>query len=128
MLNDFKEFAMRGNVLDMAVGIIIGGRHHHAADWPWTWSRGFFQFVYQSRRDSLCDHCRSEDPRGGDAELWLIPEYHRDFLDRGLRDFFAAARGQSLARQPGSSRCSNNARLPAMRHANTVGSEKMRTL
>ena len=24
-LNDFKEFAMRGNVLDMAVGVIIGG-------------------------------------------------------------------------------------------------------
>ncbi|MBI3784297.1 MAG: large conductance mechanosensitive channel protein MscL [Deltaproteobacteria bacterium] len=25
MLKDFKEFAMRGNVLDMAVGVIIGG-------------------------------------------------------------------------------------------------------
>ncbi|GAB5451739.1 MAG: large-conductance mechanosensitive channel protein MscL [Halioglobus sp.] len=25
MLKDFKEFAMRGNVVDMAVGIIIGG-------------------------------------------------------------------------------------------------------
>jgi large conductance mechanosensitive channel len=25
MLRDFKEFAMRGNVVDMAVGIIIGG-------------------------------------------------------------------------------------------------------
>ncbi|MDD5773581.1 MAG: large-conductance mechanosensitive channel protein MscL [bacterium] len=25
MLKDFKDFAMRGNVLDMAVGIIIGG-------------------------------------------------------------------------------------------------------
>lgn len=24
-LNDFKEFAMRGNVVDMAVGVIIGG-------------------------------------------------------------------------------------------------------
>lgn len=24
-LNEFKEFAMRGNVLDMAIGIIIGG-------------------------------------------------------------------------------------------------------
>lgn len=24
-LNDFKEFAMKGNVLDMAVGVIIGG-------------------------------------------------------------------------------------------------------
>lgn len=25
MLKDFKEFAMRGNVIDMAVGVIIGG-------------------------------------------------------------------------------------------------------
>ena len=24
-LNEFKQFAMRGNVLDMAVGVIIGG-------------------------------------------------------------------------------------------------------
>ena len=29
MFKEFKEFAMRGNVLDMAVGIIIG-----AAFWP----------------------------------------------------------------------------------------------
>ncbi|HQF41797.1 MAG TPA: large conductance mechanosensitive channel protein MscL, partial [Ignavibacteriaceae bacterium] len=25
MIKEFKEFAMRGNVVDMAVGIIIGG-------------------------------------------------------------------------------------------------------
>ncbi len=25
ILNEFKEFALRGNVVDMAVGIIIGG-------------------------------------------------------------------------------------------------------
>ena len=25
MLNEFKQFAMRGNVVDMAVGIVIGG-------------------------------------------------------------------------------------------------------
>ena len=25
MLNEFKKFAMKGNVIDMAVGIIIGG-------------------------------------------------------------------------------------------------------
>ena len=25
MLKEFKEFAMRGNVVDMAVGVIIGG-------------------------------------------------------------------------------------------------------
>jgi len=56
MLKEFKEFAMRGNVLDMAVGIIIGaafgkncfiagGRYHHAADWR-TGPCGFFQPVH----------------------------------------------------------------------------------
>ena len=25
MIKEFKEFAMRGNVIDMAVGIVIGG-------------------------------------------------------------------------------------------------------
>ena len=25
LIKEFKEFAMRGNVLDMAVGIVIGG-------------------------------------------------------------------------------------------------------
>lgn len=25
MLKEFKEFAMRGNVVDMAVGVVIGG-------------------------------------------------------------------------------------------------------
>ena len=24
-INDFKEFAIKGNVIDMAVGVIIGG-------------------------------------------------------------------------------------------------------
>ena len=24
-LNDFKEFALKGNVIDMAVGVIVGG-------------------------------------------------------------------------------------------------------
>ena len=41
MLEEFKKFALRGNVVDLAVGVIIGaafgaivnslvGRHHHA--------------------------------------------------------------------------------------------------
>ena len=37
MLKEFKEFAMKGNVLDMAVGIIIGARvrrHRQPRWWP----------------------------------------------------------------------------------------------
>ena len=29
MLQEFKEFALRGNVVDMAVGIIIGAAFSH---------------------------------------------------------------------------------------------------
>ena len=25
MINEFKEFAMKGNVVDMAIGVVIGG-------------------------------------------------------------------------------------------------------
>ena len=27
-LTEFKEFAMKGNVVDMAIGVIIGGASH----------------------------------------------------------------------------------------------------
>lgn len=30
MLKEFKEFAMRGNVIDMAVGIILSGVHYES--------------------------------------------------------------------------------------------------
>ena len=52
MLKEFKEFAMRGNVVDMAVGIIIGaafgtiassgGRHPDAADRTCSWAAWTF--------------------------------------------------------------------------------------
>ena len=34
MVKEFKEFAMRGNVVDMAVGIIIGGAVRHNRQKP----------------------------------------------------------------------------------------------
>ncbi len=48
MLNDFKTFIMRGNVMDLAVAVIIGGAfgkivtslvddHHHAVDRARHW-------------------------------------------------------------------------------------------
>jgi len=43
MLKEFKEFAMRGNVLDMAIGIIIGA--------------AFGKITIKATR---CPHCTSE--------------------------------------------------------------------
>ena len=36
--NEFKKFAMRGNVIDMAVGIIIGAAFGKIVDWSKTLS------------------------------------------------------------------------------------------
>ena len=31
-LEEFKTFALKGNVMDMAVGVIIGAASHHCLD------------------------------------------------------------------------------------------------
>ena len=36
MLKEFKDFAMRGNVLDMAIGVIIGGAFDTVGGLPRT--------------------------------------------------------------------------------------------
>jgi len=51
MLQEFKDFIAKGNVMDLAVGIIIGCRIHGAlSSWSatlstlssvWAWGRGF---------------------------------------------------------------------------------------
>ena len=38
MLKDFKDFAMRGNVVDMAVGIVIGAAFGGLSSRLWTMS------------------------------------------------------------------------------------------
>ena len=64
MLEEFKKFAMRGNVVDMAVGIVIGAafgkivssfveRRDHAAHRPADGQCRFQQSVHQSRRGRI---------------------------------------------------------------------------
>ena len=36
LLKEFKDFAMRGNVIDLAVGVVIGGAFGKIVD---SWSR-----------------------------------------------------------------------------------------
>lgn len=61
MKEDFKKFAMRGNVMDMAVGVIIGGAFGkivsslvNASIRHGAWQDGFFQSVYQPQRQGIC--------------------------------------------------------------------------
>lgn len=64
MKEDFKKFAMRGNVMDMAVGVIIGGAFGKIVSSlvndvvmpPLGMALGKmdFQFVYQPQRQGIC--------------------------------------------------------------------------
>ena len=47
LLKDFKEFAMRGNVVDMAVGVVVGAAFSKITSTGSPHGRGgFFQPVY----------------------------------------------------------------------------------
>ena len=58
IINEFKEFIMRGNVLDLAVGVIIGGAFQKIIASlvndviMYRWYR-FYQLVYCTGRESL---------------------------------------------------------------------------
>lgn len=65
-LNEFKDFAMRGNVMDMAIGVVIGGAFgqittslvnniimpYAAARHAYRQDR-FFQFIHSAGREGL---------------------------------------------------------------------------
>ena len=58
-LNEFKEFAMRGNVIDLAVGVVIGGAFGYTdalrkkADFRWSFSK--LTFTHQMIRVLLAE-------------------------------------------------------------------------
>ena len=68
MLEEFKKFALRGNVVDLAIGVVIGAafgaivphwsRHHHAYCWRDHWRTRLFQLLPAalegSDRSRLC--------------------------------------------------------------------------
>jgi large conductance mechanosensitive channel protein len=53
MLAEFKEFILRGNVLDLAVGIIIGIAFGAIVNSLVNRQDGFLQSLYKSFRHSL---------------------------------------------------------------------------
>ena len=57
---EFKKFAMRGNVIDLAVGVVIGGAFgkitSSLVDAPFEsliWQSGFFRTIHQPERTAL---------------------------------------------------------------------------
>ena len=57
-LNEFKDFAMRGNVMDMAIGVVIGGAFGQITTSlvnniiAYRQDR-FFQFIHSAGRQGL---------------------------------------------------------------------------
>ncbi len=69
MLKEFKEFAMRGNVIDLAVGVIIGAAFGKIVgslvdDILINFGPSAFRFV-----------SGSQESWGSYAELWAVPEH-----------------------------------------------------
>ena len=125
MIKEFKEFAMRGNVLDMAVGIIIGAAFGQIVN-------SFVQDIlmppigrllghvdFSNLFVSLSEHALRHD-RGGqgggrrDAQLRPLPEHHHQFSDRGVCGIPAGAPGQSLRAEACARSRARHARLPLL--------------
>ncbi len=105
MLKEFKEFAMRGNVLDMAIGIIIGAAFgkivsSFVADVLMPpiglllGQSGLLQSLHQSQRSKLPER-RCRQGRGcRNPELRNVSQYGDRLLDRGLCHLFIDQAGQ----------------------------------
>ncbi len=107
MLKEFKAFAMRGNVLDMAVGIIIGAAFGKIITslvsdvlMPPLRTRarqgGFFQPLPEYFRDLVCDAGGGKSGGSGDNQLRNVPEHGDRLSYRGIRDFHAGATSEPM--------------------------------
>ncbi len=125
MIKEFKEFAMRGNVLDMAVGIIIGAAFGQIVTSfvqdimmpPIGRLLGHVDFsnlVRQPDRDALRHDRGGQGGRRGDAELRPLPEHGHQFPDRGVCGVPAGAPGQSLRGRSRLRRRAYDSRLPVL--------------
>ena len=86
MFREFREFAMRGNVVDLAVGIhhrrglwqnrdLPGQRHHHATHRAPARPGRFFQPVHQSLRTALRLAGRSQSRGRPDHQLRRVSQH-----------------------------------------------------
>ena len=107
MLKEFKAFAMRGNVLDMAVGIIIGAAFGRIITSfvsdvimpPIGLAAGqsrFFESLSEYFGDIVCNAGAGQGGGCGDDQLRRLPEHGSRFLDRGVGDFPAGPPSEPL--------------------------------
>ena len=114
MLKEFKEFAMKGNVLDMAVGIIIGAAFGKiisslVADIimpPVGRMMGGLDFSNLFLNLSGGEYPQGRQGRGrGDDQRGRVPQHGHRFLDCRDRDLFAGAQREPHASARRGSAC-----------------------
>ena len=97
MFKEFKEFAMRGNVVDMAIGIIIGGAFGKIVTSmvndiimpPIGLVLGrvdFSSLFHQPVGNALRYAGGRQEGRSCRDQLRRLPQHGHRFLDRGFRD------------------------------------------
>ena len=111
-LNEFKQFAMRGNVLDMAVGVIIGGAFGKMVSsvvddiiMPpigWHWWR---QLLRPQSHSSISRGDRWREASGGNHQLWQFSPDHSRLSHRCLLCIPAHQGSEQGYRQEGREAC-----------------------
>ncbi len=121
MLKEFKAFAMRGNVLDMAVGIIIGA--------------GFGKIVTSFVEDVMMPPLgRLLGPADFSSLFLNLPGKHYDtllahqFPHPGVRRVSTGTPGQPLDHETCSPCGTDNERLPPVRNDHPDSGETLRPL
>ena len=137
MLKEFKEFAMRGNVLDLAVGVIIGAAFGKVVSSlvedvimpPLGRLLGHVDFsnLFINLSDKSYEYPGGRQSRGRThAQLRQLHQHHHQFPDRGFRRVPVGALGeQMVAESPGTR---NHQGLPAVRDAHSGQRQKVRPL
>ncbi len=138
MLKEFKEFAMRGSVLDMAVGIILGvafGRIitsfvEDILTPPISRLIGRVDFanMFISLSGQHYDTLAAAKAAGGrDPELRRVPQRGDKLPDRGARDLPARSRGEPYEDAARAGRA-NNQGLPLLPFRGGTESDALRPL
>ena len=109
MIKEFKQFIMRGNVLDLAVGIIIGGAFGKIISSlvddiimpPIGLLLGkvdFANLYHPAGWQHICFIGRSQGSRSGYFELWLVYQYVDQLSDRRICHIPLDQTGQPAAK------------------------------
>ena len=139
MLKEFKEFAMRGNVMDMAAGIIVGAAFGEIVSslvedvmmppiGRLVGRIDFSSLFIKSGRQILRQSGSGERRGCAHAQLRPFPEFHHKFSRRGVLRVSRGSAGESLDEEARACCSGDNERGSAMRDDYSPRGQALRTL